>query len=276
MGRQHCSIDTSNLIIGQEFKNLQELSLFVLNEKLPPGQGRTNRINYMKEYFSWNKVPNSQKIIISEIYPQRRKKLPKTAKYAPLIFDILSSLPGEISMSNTDLICALGIFNDNFDPKKKAENINKLGVNFTVFNIINSDIYTKVSSIISTSLSQLEKYNYLVKEEVYDVIYKTPNTPKIDKEIIDGVYRETQEEFSCNNDFEIKKKGKVREYHIRCSSKLSYLGISKVTKRKRIRLLVKSDNAPDKNALRELIVESLLKGFQNNPIAKKIVKYYVS
>ena len=68
----------------------------------------------------------------------------------------------------------------------------------------------------------------------------------------------------------------MREYHIRCSSKLSYLGISNVTKRKRIRLLVKSDNAPDKNALRELIVESLLKGFQNNPIAKKIVKYYVS
>lgn len=273
MGRQ--SIDISNLTIGQEFKNLQELSLFVLNEKLPPGQGRTNRINYMKEYFSWDKVPNSQKIIISEIYPQRRKKLPKTAKYAPLIFDILSSLSGEISMSNTDLICALGIFNDNFDPKKKAANINKLGVNFTVFNIINSDIYTKINNIISRSLNQLENYNYIKREETYDIKYKTPLTPHVTEDVITGIYMETQKELLCNNYFDIKKTGQVHEYHSRCSDKFSYLGISKVIKKKRIKLLIKSDTAPDKKALSNLIYKYLMSSFKNNPTAKKIIRFYM-
>lgn len=269
------SINTSSLSIGKEFKNLQELSLCVLGEKLPSGKGRTLRVEQMKQYFSWKKIPNSQKIIITEIYQNKTKKLNKRSKYAPLVFDILSSYPGELCFTKTELLKVLGIVNDNFDTKKIVQNTNKLKLNYKVFKIIHTDIYTFLNQKISRALNQLQNAGYISYRKVYIAIYKDSSESEISNEIIENIYNDAKAEIHCNNYFDIIKSNLVPKYQSICDSKLSELGIKRIQNKISIQLLVKSENRPNKIELRSICKQSLLKHFHDNTDVTRIANLYI-
>lgn len=269
------SINTSSLSIGKEFKNLQELSLCVLGEKLPSGKGRTLRVEQMKQYFSWKKIPNSQKIIITEIYQNKTKKLNKRSKYAPLVFDILSSYPGELCFTKTELLKVLGIVNDNFDTKKIVQNTNKLKLNYKVFKIIHTDIYTLLTNIVMRSLKQLMSCGYISYKEIKDIEYLNEAQAKVLEEDINRIYKDTQLELNCDNYFEIIKNGLLQEYINTCSKKLLELGVKKVHKTYQINVLKKSENKPDKELLRLICKDFLLSHYKSNHSAQKIIDLYM-
>ena len=73
-------IDTTKILPGQEFKNMQELSVALTGQKMPAGNRYVVRVNEMKKYFSWDKVPGSNKIIITDIFPEPVTKPRKKCK----------------------------------------------------------------------------------------------------------------------------------------------------------------------------------------------------
>lgn len=50
-------IDTTKILPGQEFKNMQELSVALTGQKMPAGNRYVVRVNEMKKYLSWDKIP---------------------------------------------------------------------------------------------------------------------------------------------------------------------------------------------------------------------------
>lgn len=73
-------IDTTKILPGQEFKNMQELSVALTGQKMPAGNRYVVRVNEMKKYFSWDKVPGSNRIIITDIFPEPVTKPRKKCK----------------------------------------------------------------------------------------------------------------------------------------------------------------------------------------------------
>lgn len=72
-------IDTTKILPGQEFKNMQELSVALTGQKMPAGKGYVLQQEKFKLYFSWKKITGTHKLIIDEIY-----KEPKTNQYIRL------------------------------------------------------------------------------------------------------------------------------------------------------------------------------------------------
>lgn len=269
-------IDISTLSVGQEFKNLQELSLLVLGEKLPKGKGRTNRINQMKQYFSWSNLPHSQKVCITEIYSSKHKPLDPRCKYAPLIYNILSTYPNELSFTKTELLHILGIVNDNFDPKNFIPTANKLKVKYKVLKIITTDIYTILNNIIMKGLQQLESHGYISIEETKQIFYDSSSANEISPEVIDKLYKDNQHVLSCNNYFEVIKNNLLSEYKSLCKESLQQLGVRKVVNLYKITILRPLESSSEETTLNTLCKNYLFNHYSNNPIAKKIINHYTS
>ena len=73
-------IDTTKILPGQEFKNMQELSIALTGQKMPAGNRYVVRVNEMKKYLSWEKVPGSNRIIITDIFSEPIEKPRKKYK----------------------------------------------------------------------------------------------------------------------------------------------------------------------------------------------------
>ena len=82
-------IDTTKILPGQEFKNMQELSVALTGQKMPAGNRYVVRVNEMKKYLSWDKVPGSNRIIITDIFPEPVTKTNSNTKR------ILGGSPGQ-------------------------------------------------------------------------------------------------------------------------------------------------------------------------------------
>lgn len=271
-----CSIDLSNLSVGQVFKNLQELSLHVLGYKLPSGKGRSLKLSYMKQFFSWDKIPGSQKIIITEIYSNRLIPLHQRSKYAPLIYDSLCNYNKELIFTKTELLHILGIVNDNFHVHNFIATANELQINYKVLKIITTDIYTLLSSMLSKSLNQLESHGYINLKKNKKIIYINEHSPLVTPETIDRIYKEVQHELSCNNYFEVIKSNILPEYTSLCNQKLNTLGVKRVANVYEISLLKPSLPSQNKSELNILCKNFLLKHYHNNHTAIKIIDYYTS
>lgn len=70
---------------------MQELSVALTGQKMPAGNRYVVRVNEMKKYFSWDKVPGSNRIIITDIFPEPVTKPRKNVKKNSNTKRILSS-----------------------------------------------------------------------------------------------------------------------------------------------------------------------------------------
>lgn len=267
-------VDITSLSVGQKFKNLQQLSLTVLGEKLPPGKGRENRIKKMQHYFSWRTVPNSQKIIITEIYSSKRKPLSPKSIYAPLLYKELASYPGELIFTKTEMLLKLGIVNKNFDEKNFVNTANALKIKYKNLRIIHTDIYTRLNDIVLKALSQLEEHNYISIEKSKEICYMNSSSRKVTKEEVDQIYKEQQILLSCNNYFEVIKKNLVNQYTSMCKAELSKIGINRVKNIYKISILRPMESTPTETTLASACQNYLLKRFSSNSLAQKVINFY--
>lgn len=73
-------IDTTKILPGQEFKNMQELSVALTGQKMPAGKGYVLQQEKFKLYFSWKKITGTHKLIIDEIYKEPKTNNHKNAR----------------------------------------------------------------------------------------------------------------------------------------------------------------------------------------------------
>lgn len=276
MEHERSSIDISSLQVGQEYKSLQELSLVVLGEKLPSGKGRRNRIKKMQQFFSWDKKPGSHKVVITEVFNQRRKPLDPRSKYAPLIYEALFNYPKELVFTKTELLHVLNIVNDKFNSKEFITAANTLKIKYKPLKIIITDMYTQLNNIVMRALKQLESSGYINIEETKKIIYKTNSTKEVTVEEINKIYKEKQHELSCKSYFDVIKNNLVNEYTTLCKIELSKLGITKVINLYKITLLRTLEITPGEETLNSLCRSYLFNHYSENLIAKKVINYYTS
>ena len=121
-------IDTTKILPGQEFKNMQELSVALTGQKMPAGKGYVLQQEKFKLYFSWKKITGTHKLIIDEIYKEPKTK-PKRkqkeycphGKYNSAIYANLQHLELNKKYSVTDLYELLGFTSDSLYIQRRTQ-----------------------------------------------------------------------------------------------------------------------------------------------------------
>lgn len=268
------TVNTSSLSVGQEFKNLQQLSLTVLGEKLPPGKGRTNRVKKMQHYFSWRTVPNSQKIIITEIYTSKRKPISGKSIYAPLLYKELESYHGELVFTKSEMIRKFKIFNENFDAKNFVNTSNTLKIKYKMLKLVQSDIYGQLSKIIEKALQQLEEHGYISIERTKKIYYSSPGTKEVQPEEIDKIYKEQQKFLQCNSYYDVIQNNLAAEYNILCKSAFEKINVRQVRNVYKISILRPMEAKSPGTTLSDACQKYLLQHFSLNPLHQKVISFY--
>ena len=166
-------IDTTKILPGQEFKNMQELSVALTGQKMPAGNRYVVRVNEMKKYFSWDKVPGSNRIIITDIFPEPvtkpRKKCKKRiatpreyypqGKYNSMIYANLTTLELNHKYSLSELFEELGMTSCRFTrPKYYLDCVNTTNLSLSTYRYFFNKLPTEAIEALKEQALQETSY----------------------------------------------------------------------------------------------------------------------
>ena len=161
------------LYVGQEFKSIQALSLFLTGAKIPPGNQYTNTINKFKKHFSWENIPHTRKIIITEIYDQPKVTISKS-KYTSQIISNMTLLNPDQYYTKQELYPLLGFTNESFVKLDQyTVNINKLHYSISKYDSVHNTINMVISQMFYTIINKLNAADYVEIKKSYRYYYKT-------------------------------------------------------------------------------------------------------
>ena len=180
-------IDTTKILPGQEFKNMQELSVALTGQKMPAGNRYVVRVNEMKKYFSWDKVPGSNRIIITDIFPEPvtkpRKKCKKRiatpreyypqGKYNSMIYANLTTLELNHKYSLSELFEELGMTSCRFTrPKYYLDCVNTTNLSLSTYRYFFNKLNNLLSKTLYTTLTNFKKRECISYHMEYRYTFK--------------------------------------------------------------------------------------------------------
>lgn len=180
-------IDTTKILPGQEFKNMQELSVALTGQKMPAGNRYVVRVNEMKKYLSWDKVPGSNRIIITDIFPEPvtkpRKKCKKRiatpreyypqGKYNSMIYANLTTLELNHKYSLSELFEELGMTSCRFTrPKYYLDCVNTTNLSLSTYRYFFNKLNNLLSKTLYTTLTNFKKRECISYHMEYRYTFK--------------------------------------------------------------------------------------------------------
>lgn len=225
MQEDNLLIKTKELKVGMVFKNYKCLCE-CLGENVRTGQSKILQVKNWNRYFEFTR--NKSSIIISKIYDNPIKKdiFTKHSKYAQDIADILIYLlkqnDNHLLNFKKELMCSLGLVNENFKQDKRKCNLN-LEINNSYkyhYSQMHYQIHSLIGgSVLNTTLKSLEEKNIIVVKNFY-MIFKNNQSKvgrianEIETNNINTTIKDTLLKFECKNERDIYLKGKsiIREY----------------------------------------------------------------
>ena len=151
---------------------MQELSVALTGQKMPAGNRYVVRVNEMKKYFSWDKVPGSNRIIITDIFPEPvtkpRKKCKKRiatpreyypqGKYNSMIYANLTTLELNHKYSLSELFEELGMTSCRFTrPKYYLDCVNTTNLSLSTYRYFFNKLNNLLSKTLYTTLTNFKK-----------------------------------------------------------------------------------------------------------------------
>ena len=184
---QKYKVDTSNLYIGQSFKNKKEFCKYINQEYIPNKTASESQVKEWRRYFEW--VKDGQKIIITDIYDTPLDKndgrvTNGTQKYQQYIEDILLAyMDSEINKNTTTTniegcrdyqfvftLNGLALLCNMVNKRYVNKNIDSVLIEagYTKFNI--KDFFSrtelKFSLVINNALQNMEKRKIINYDKV--------------------------------------------------------------------------------------------------------------
>lgn len=236
-------IDTTKIFPGQQFKNMQELSVHLTGEKMPAGNRYVVRVNEMKKYFSWEKIPGSTKVIITEVFSEPKKRERKKregaskeyypqGKYNSMIYSNLSTLKLDHKYSVSELFEDLGMTSCKFtQPKYYLECVNKTDLSLSAYKYF----YNEINSLLNRTLYTV-LYNFKKRECIsYHMEYrydfrKGYKEVDIPIEAMEAIKEQALEQTSYDNEWAVLHSPEAQKYKSFILDCLSVYGVKKYTK----------------------------------------------
>lgn len=162
---------------------MQELSVALTGQKMPAGNRYVVRVNEMKKYFSWDKVPGSNRIIITDIFPEPvtkpRKKCKKRiatpreyypqGKYNSMIYANLTTLELNHKYSLSELFEELGMTSCRFTrPKYYLDCVNTTNLIYTNLTYEDEEGLDAYDALVSSGL--LDKIIEMIGVDYGDIV----------------------------------------------------------------------------------------------------------
>lgn len=231
-------IDTTKILPGQEFKNMQELSVALTGKKMPAGNRYVVRVNEMKKYFSWDKVPGTNRIIITDVFkePIIKTAAPKEyypqGKYNSMMYANLSMLELNKKYSANDLFELLGMASEKFTrPKYYLECVNKTDLSLSAYKYFYNKINALLSRTLYTTLYNFKQRGCISYHTEYRFEFKN-GYKKVDipTEIMEEAKEQALQETSYQNEWSVLHSSKAQDYKQLILNKLSQYGVKRYTK----------------------------------------------
>lgn len=239
-------IDTTKILPGQEFKNMQELSVALTGQKMPAGNRYVIRVNEMKKYFSWDKVPGSNRIIITDIFPEPvtkpRKKCKKRiatpreyypqGKYNSMIYANLTTLELNHKYSLSELFEELGMTSCRFTrPKYYLDCVNTTNLSLSTYRYFFNKLNNLLSKTLYTTLTNFKKRECISYHMEYRYTFKQGYEEiDIPTEAIEALKEQALQETSYKDEWSVLHSSDSQKYTQYILDKLSIYGIKKYTK----------------------------------------------
>lgn len=234
-------IDTTKIFPGQQFKNMQELSVQLTGEKMPAGNRYVVRVNEMKKYFSWEKIPGSTKVIITEIFPEPKKRkkrevVPKEyypqGKYNSMIYSNLSTLKLNHKYSISELFEELGMTSYKFaQPKYYLECVNKTKLSLSTYKYFYNKINALLNRTLYTTLYNFKKRGCISYHIEYRYSFKAGyKEVDIPVEAMEAIKEQALEQTSYDNEWSVLHSSEAQSYKEFILDSLSIYGVKKYTK----------------------------------------------
>ena len=232
-------IDTTKILPGQEFKNMQELSVALTGQKMPAGKGYVLQQEKFKLYFSWKKITGTHKLIIDEIYKEPKTK-PKRkqkeycphGKYNSAIYANLQHLELNKKYSVTDLYELLGFTSDRFTrPKYFLDCVNATELSLSSYRYFHKKINCIIAQILYINLRKFEEKGCISYHMDYAYTFKEGHKPvDIPIDYMEDVKAQALAQTSYKDEWSVLHSSDSQKYTQYILDKLSIYGIKKYTK----------------------------------------------
>lgn len=263
-------IDTTKILPGQEFKNMQELSVALTGQKMPAGKGYVLQQEKFKLYFSWKKIEGSHKLIIEEIYKEPKTK-PKTkrkqkeycphGKYNAAIYANLQHLELNKKYSVTDLYELLGFTSDRFTkPKYFLDCVNETGLSLSSYRYFHKKINCIIAQILYINLRKFEEKDCISYHMDYAYTFREGHKPvDIPVDYMEDIKAQALSQTSYKDEWSVLHSSKAKEYTDFILKSLEPLGVKRYTKCYIFTEIKQFDALPqpDSRLLNNLIIQKL-------------------
>ena len=261
-------IDTTKILPGQEFKNMQELSVALTGQKMPAGKGYVLQQEKFKLYFSWKKITGTHKLIIDEIYKEPKTK-PKRkqkeycphGKYNSAIYANLQHLELNKKYSVTDLYELLGFTSDRFTrPKYFLDCVNATELSLSSYRYFHKKINCIIAQILYINLRKFEEKGCISYHMDYAYTFKEGHKPvDIPIDYMEDVKAQALAQTSYKDEWSILHSSKAKEYTDFILKKLEPLGVKRYTKCYVFTEIKQFNTLPlsDPHTLNNLIIQKL-------------------
>ena len=240
-------IDTTKILPGQEFKNMQELSVALTGKKMPAGNRYVVRVNEMKKYFSWDKVPGTNRIIITDVfkepitkerkkYKKRKTTVPKEyypqGKYNSMMYANLTTLQLNQKYSVNDLFELLGMTSEKFTrPKYYLDCVNSTDLSLSAYKYFYNKINELLSRMLYSTLRNFKQRGCISYHTEYRFTFKNGyKEVEIPTEIIEEAKEQALQETSYQNEWSVLHSSKAQDYKQLILNKLSQYGVKRYVK----------------------------------------------
>lgn len=265
---------TEKLYVGQEFKSIQALSLFISGSKIPPGNQYTNTINKMKQHFSWKTVPHSRRIIITEIFEQPKITISKS-KYTSQILSNMTLLDPNQFYTKSELFPILGFTNESFiKTDQYLVNINKLKITVRKYDFIHSQINTIISQMLYNIFNKLEECDYAVLKKSYRYTYKKDADPiPVPDNFLNELMPELLATYGFKNEWHAFNSIHNNEFKNELEKELDHYNIKSFQKTYSVKFINVPINLPKPSvtALQQLIAEKLQKHIDDYNVIRTLI-----
>lgn len=255
-------IDTTKILPGQEFKNMQELSVALTGQKMPAGNRYVVRVNEMKKYLSWEKIPGSNRIIITDVHAKQENKYVPRGKYNSQILSNMRNLELNKKYSIYDLYELLGITSEHFTkPKYFLESVNNTKLSLSTYRYFYKKINATLVQMLYANLTQFAEKGVIsyYKDYIFDF---DSGCPAVDIPIdyMEDIVQEALQHFSYDTEWAIGHSSKIQEYKNFVLKKLAPFHVKRFQKCFVFTDIKTFDQLPEpsKKAMNKLIVDKLL------------------
>lgn len=270
-------IDTTKILPGQEFKNMQELSVALTGQKMPAGNRYVVRVNEMKKYLSWDKIPGSNRIIIVDVFSEPivrpRKKYKKRTttpreyypqgKYNSMMYSNLTTLELNHKYSIAELFEVLGMTSCKFtQPKYYLECVNNTELSLSTYKYFYNKLNLILSKTLYSTLTNFKKRGCISYHMEYRYTFKSGYEEiDIPIEIMEEAKEQALQESTYKDEWSVLHSSDAKAYKQSILDKLSIYGIKKYTKCYVFTSIKQFNNlpGPDLSEMNDLTIEKLYK-----------------